>query len=193
MARKRVVGRARPVTPQSAAALLSRKANVRLEGLAKSGMANKYVAQKMRRLLTSSGAKIKNNKIVIDFNITEAQARYIAKTIQTFLRSGQTSRLGIEQRKKASRDKLKQSLGELADGKEITDEDVDDFYEAFEDEDYSYFSDKIGPSEMFAIINEAKSKNVTADSFASMLSQFMTVNSEEARNHAKNLYEKYVL
>lgn len=194
MPRKKITGRSRPITQSHALNVTLERTNRKLKRLYRSNLDNKYAAKKLKDVLKVNGdfRVVKGRVMGSTRNLSVSQIRYYQKVFKSFLTSPVSSPIGIEQSRAKSRETLKQSLGELADGKEITDEDVDDFYSLFEDEDYTYFSDKIGVSTMYALVNEAQAKNYSEQKFIDTLATLITINTEEVRNKAKRVYEKYV-
>lgn len=194
MARKKVLGRSRTITKEHALNVTLERTNKKLKRLYKAKLDNKYAANKLKERLKAQGdfRVVKGRVMGSTHNLSAAQIRYYKKVFNSFLSSPVSTPLGIEQSRTKSRETLKQSLGELADGKEISDEDVDDFYSLFEDEDYTYFSDKIGVSTMYALVNEVQAKNYSESKFIDTLASLITLNTEEVRAKAKRVYEKYV-
>ena len=79
--------------------------------------------------------------------------------------------------------------------KKLTDEDVEDFYDMMYDPDFNHITNYISPSDEFALIQEAKEQNYNEDKFTKALAQISNIEnpSEDFRNKAKKLYNKYVL
>ena len=83
-------------------------------------------------------------------------------------------------------------MSEITD-EDISEQDVEDFYTLVEDNDFRYLADKIGDSDIYILVNEAKSRDLDESGFVNMLEQYMTVNTKEARDAASNLYNKFVI
>ena len=166
----------------------------KLKRLYKANLQNKYAAKKLNKLLKVQGDfKIVKGRIKgqpAKLNIS--QIRYYQKVFKSFLESPVSYPLGINQARMKSRKALKETLNDIIDDRVITDEDVDDFYDFVESDEYSYFAEKIGPSELYVLINEAQSKNWTEEYFINTICNYANLNSDEARKKAKRLYEKYV-
>ena len=100
--------------------------------------------------------------------------------------------MGITDVRRRSRETLKETLTQLTDDA-ISDSDLDDFYDLIVEDDYKYFADKVPDSlEIFILINEARDKNLTEDGFIDLLKKYMTINSEDARQRASRLYNKWI-
>ena len=193
MPRRKVTGRSRVTTKEHALDILIDKSNQKLKRLYKAGLDNKYAAKKLNELLkTQSDFRIKKGRIVgSSKNLTISQIRYYHKAMSSFLKSPVSTPMGIEKSRQRSRKALKETLSDISD-EEITDQDLDDFYSLVEENDYLYFSEKIDPSELYVLINEAINKNWSENKFVDTLINYSGLNSEEARQRAKRLYEKFV-
>lgn len=194
MPRKKVIGRARIVTKEHALDIQINRVNQKLKRLYKANLQNKYAAKKLNKLLKVQGDfKIVNGRIKgqpAKLNIS--QIRYYQKVFKSFIESPVSSPIGIRQSRERSRKALKETLNDIIDDRVITDEDVDDFYDFVESDEYSYFAEKISPSELYILINEAQSKNWDETKFINTITNYASLNSDEARKKAQRLYEKYV-
>lgn len=194
MPRKKVIGRARIVTKEHALDIQINRVNQKLKRLYKANLQNKYAANKLNKLLKVQGDfKIVNGRIKgqpAKLNVN--QIRYYQKVFKSFIESPVSSPIGIRQTRERSRKALKETLNDIIDDRNITDEDVDDFYDFVESDEYDYFAEKISPSELYVLINEAQSKNWTESYFIDTICNYASLNSDEARQKAKRLYEKFV-
>lgn len=194
MPRKKVIGRSRIVTKEHALDIQINRVNQKLKRLYKANLQNKYAAKKLNKLLKVQGDfKIVNGRIKgqpAKLNVN--QIRYYQKVFKSFIESPVSSPIGIRQSRERSRKALKETLNDIIDDRVITDEDVDDFYDFVESDEYSYFAEKISPSELYVLINEAQSKNWDETYFINTICNYANLNSDEARQKAKRLYEKYV-
>ena len=196
MARKRIKGRTRTATKESRLLLTLDKVNQKLHQLDVNQVYGKYSSKKMlaivRRESKISYNKQKKEQIRVNVNeLTSSQIRYYQKVFDSFLKSKTSTPIGIREVRTKTEQKLKQSLRELVD-KDITDEDVDDFYTIVQDEDFRYIADKIGDSLEYILTDQIKSSQGSEEDFVNLLSNFMTVNTEELREKATRLYNKYV-
>lgn len=196
MARKRIKGRARVPTPADKLLRSIEMTNRKLNRLESAGLYNKYASKKLlQRIRNESPIKYnkgKSAKVTVNVKkLNPSQIRYYQKVFNSFLESKTSTSIGIKDKEAKTREKLKQSLSEIAD-KDITEQDVLNFYTLVEDEDFRYLADKIGDSDVYILVTEAISRNMSEESFVSMLEQYMTVNTKEARDAASNLYNKFV-
>lgn len=196
MARKRVTGRARSVTKESRFLLTLDKVNRKLKQLDKNQVYGTYSTKKMLKQIQKEGKinykRDRQEKIKVDVDkLSASQLRYYQKVFESFLKSKTSSPIGLKEVRTKTRESLKDTLGQISD-KEISDQDVDKFYELVADEDFRYLADKIGDSEMYILIEYAKDNALSEDSFVNLIEQYMTVNNEDVRNIASDLYNKFV-
>lgn len=189
-------GRALPKTPQSQLLLQVSKVNRRLNRLERAGVYGRYASKKFIRFANESRnisyKRSRKNKIQI-LNVkklTPAETRMISKKISQFAKNKTSSPIGLNEVADTTKAKIKQSLKNYKE--DIDDEDVEDFYEMTADDDYRYFADKIGDSQLYALIQESIEKNYTQNDFIETLSQYITVNNADVRKKAERLYNKYV-
>lgn len=196
MAQKRIKGRSRVPTPSDKLLRSIEMTNRKLNRLESAGVYNKYASKKLLRTIRNE-SPIKYNKgkrVKVTVNVKQlnpSQIRYYQKVFTSFLESKTSSAFGIKDVESRTREKLKQSLSEIRD-EDLTEQDVEDFYTLVEDNDFRYFADKIGDSDIYILVNEAKSRDLKKRPFYEMLKQYMTINTKEARDAARRLYEKYV-
>ena len=196
MARKRIKGRARVPTPESKLLRSIEMVNKKLNRLDSAGLYGSYASKKLLRTIQKE-PRVKYNrgkraKVTVNVkNMNRIQIRYNQKVFNSFLESKTSSAFGIKDVESRTRAKLKESLSEIRD-EDLTDQDVEDFYTLVEDNDFRYFADKIGDSDIYILVNEAKSRDLKKRPFYEMLKQYMTVNTKEARDSARRLYEKFV-
>ena len=197
MARKRIKGRSRVPTPADKLLRSIEMTNRKLNRLESAGIYNKYASKKLLRTIRNESL-VKYNKgkrVKVTVNVKKlnpSQIRYYQKVFNTFLESKASTSIGIKDKESKAREKLKQSLSEITD-EDISEQDVEDFYTLVEDNDFRYLADKIGDSDIYILVNEAKSRDLDEEGFTNMLEQYMTVNNKEARDAASNLYNKFVI
>lgn len=194
--KKKSSGRARAATKENKLLLTLDKVNRKLYQLDVNQVYGKYSAKKMLALVSResqiSYKRDRRAKITVNVkNLNASQIRYYQKVFDSFLKSKTSSPIGIKEVRSKTEQKLKQSLGELLD-KDITEEDIDDFYTLVQDEDFRYIADKIGDSLEYILVEQIRTAEGTEEDFINLLSKFITVNTEELREKAKRLYNKYV-
>ena len=121
-------------------------------------------------------------------SITDLTA--ILKATRNFLKSETSSpykmRKVINKTKKSMYNTLK-----IKDDS-LTMEDIESYYEMLGDKDFDSFNEKIGASEMWAIIDESIDAGDNQNEFLSRLSHFITLNDVDLKRKAINIFNKYV-
>lgn len=196
MPRKRTSrGRARQVTPKSKLLLEIEKANRKLRALERGGEYGKYASKSLLRLVVNdksfSYKRGRRNKIRLkSAKFDTPQIRIYFKKFGEFLKSATSSVFGIKRARSKAEKKLKKTLGGLLDRK-VTNEDIDEFYELLEDEDFKYIADKIGDSDAYILVENAKQKGLSKEEFTKQFEQFMSTNNAEFQIKARRLFNKF--
>lgn len=203
MPRKRSVsGRARAKTAENALQIQAEKINKRLRSLEKAGNYGVYKSKELIRFAqTNPFISIKKSRgsrrhrlVISKIKKTMAQTRLIRKKLTNILKSKVFSNVGIKQVRLETRESLKQTLGERR-GEEITEADVDRFYEIAEYASKARegsIMEKIDPSKFEELIAEAKERNLDIDSWVTLVSEYAIINNGYMRREAEELYNKYV-
>ena len=196
MPRKRsTAGRSRTST-QSLITMVN-QVNRQLRKLERSGEYGKYASKEVIRTAKESKKLSYKRKgaryirISKRAKFTPIEQRAIKKKLSVFL----TSKLGkahqIKKIRAETRKLVKARLQGLRD-KELTNKDIDEFYELTHDEDFRYLADKISDSDVYVLLEEVKESGGDADDLIEKLQQFMIFsNSSEAAEKAKRLYNKW--
>lgn len=199
MARKKSIsGRSRGLTIESRLIRTIEKSNKALARLEKNRSYGTYASRRLLTLANAPAFKY-NRKGKFKFKILDVKSLnkqeqlFYLKKFEKFLKSPTSKVSGIKEAKGEVRKRVKQSLGEIAE-KELTDKDIEDFFDMIYNNQFISITDYITPSEEFAIINEAKEQNYSEDKFVNVLSQMSNIEnpSEDFRNKAIKLYNKYV-
>ena len=194
--KKSVGGRSIPRSPANQLLLQVNKINRRLNRLEKAGVYGRYSSKKLLRFVNEnpniSYKRARKQKIkLLNVNkLTPPEARMISKKLNQFQKSKTSSPIGLKEVHETTKSKIKQSLSNYKE--DIDDEDVEDFYEMTSDDDFRYFADKIGDSQLYALIEEATAKNYSENQFIDTLTQYITLNNADVRKKAQRLYNKYV-
>ena len=176
------------------------KVNKRLRSLQKEGYYNSYASKKLFTRLdvknldvlerTKKGSHV--SRIKLNNRLTNTDLIAIQKATKQFLVSKTSTAKGIRSVESNVKESLYQSLKLDADT-EITEDDIEDFYNMLSNNDFDYFSDKIGASALWYLIEDAKELYADENEFINMLNQYITVSDEDVRNKAIRLYNKYVI
>lgn len=183
------------------------KANKRLRSLQKEGYYNSWASRKLFKRLdvknldvldrTKKGSRV--NRIKLNNRLTNTDLIAILKATSQFLLSKTSTARGIKSVESSVKKSLYQTLKVDADT-EITEEDIEDYYDMLSNDDFDYFNEKIGASTLWNLIEETKelvvNKSeelaVNENKFITILNRYITINDEEVRNKAIRLYNKYV-
>lgn len=195
--KKSIGGRARGITVTSRLLREVKKANANLRNLDRAREYGTYASRRLLRNVVNAknirySRKSKNRirvKNMIDLKTSEK--RLILKNLEKFNKSKTSSNLGVKRTREEIRKEVAYNLGKNK-GMKIDDADVEKFFDLVYDEDFRYFADKIEDSEAFIILKEVENRNGGKFELGKLLKTHMSLNSEEARNAAKKLYEKYV-
>ena len=197
MARKRSPkGRLRKATPASRLNITISKVNKRLNRLEKAGMYGQYSFKKLLRRFEDqtdiSYRKSRKGKFRLK-NVPRniARLRLYQKNLESFIKSVTSSPIGIKRVRKETEKKIKKTLSNITDVK-ITNKDLDDFYNLNTDKDIKSLTEKIPPSNLYVLIQEAKTGKLSQNDFVDQVKIFMNSNDENVRITATNLYNKYV-
>lgn len=194
MARKKSVG-GRSRTTKTLYYNLERT-NRKLRNLQRANLAGKYASKTLiQSLRGTAGVKIGKRKakniIAVTRQLSHNERLYVNKRLKQFVESETSTPSGIKRKRAETKENVLKGLSKLVD-RELDEEDLDDFYDLVESEEFSYFADKIGSSEAYTLLDDAKQNTFGEKEFKSQLRTKMTLNSKEARDKATRLYNKYV-
>ena len=81
----------------------------------------------------------------------------------------------------------------LEQGRKVSDDDAEYYYDMLADKDFDWFNDKIGASAMWSLIEDAIEHNDSGSDWIKRIENHaMTMNDVDARERALRLYEKYI-
>ena len=195
MPRKKSVG-GRKRTVQTTSYLLER-ANRRLSNLERANLSGTYASRQLLQSLQGNkavriGSRKARNRIKVIRSLSASQKRFVNKKLSQFVQAETSTPTGIRRKRAETRDNVLQGLSKLVDRK-LTDQDLDDFYDLVENEDFQGLADMIGDSEMYVLVDEAKQKNLNnPKDFEKLLNKHMTSNTKEVRDKAKRLFNAFI-
>lgn len=176
---------------------LVNQANKQLCKLERSGEYGKYASKELIRTAKESPKLNYRRKGYKKITISKRarmkpiEQRALAKQLMQFLSSKLSKAHNIKKIRAETRKKVKARLQGLRD-KELTNEDIDEFYELTHDEDFRYLADKIGDSDLYVLLSEVKESGGDEEDLLEKLRQFMIFsNSSDAADRAKKLYNKW--
>lgn len=195
MPRKKSVG-GRKRTVQTTSYLLER-ANRKLVNLERANLGGTYASKQLLQSLQGNkavriGSRKARNRIKVIRSLNITQKRFVNKKLRQFIESETSTPTGIKRKRAETRDNVLQGLSKLVDRK-LTKQDLDDFYDLVENEDFQGLADMIGDSEMYVLVDEAKQKNIkNPKDFEKLLNKHMTSNTKEVRDKATRLFNKFI-
>lgn len=199
MARKRTPsGRARPKSIQNQLLLSVNKVNKRLNRLDKANVYGRYSSRKILELANASEnilySRRRRNKIKISNlgKLTSSEMRLYTKQMEKFLKSPTSSVSGVKRAKANIIKKVKTTLS-AETGVELTEDDVEDFYNLVnKNDDFKYLADRIPPSQVYVLMQHTKQGEGDSDDFINLLEDYLTVNNKNVRTKATRLFNKFV-
>lgn len=192
--KKSVGGRKRTVLTTN---YLLERANRRLINLEKANLGGKYASKQLIKGLQGQksvriGSRKLRNRIKVIKKLNISEKRYIDKRLRQFLTAETSTPTGIKRKRVETRDNVLQGLSKLVD-RELTDQDLDDFYDLIEDEDFQGLADMISDSDIYVLVDEAKQRNIKdPNDFIRLLNKHMTSNTKEVRDKATKLFNKFI-
>lgn len=170
--------------------------NRRLKGLKAAGYSGSYASKKLRKRLDTeklkSWSREKGGKVKMSKELTATQMMAVNKALRQFLASKTSKARGIEQVRTETIKSLKQTLS-VENGEKVSDEDAEMFYDLFGDNDFTFFSEKIGASELQAIMLDAIENKDTEEEWIERLAGYRDIEDLDIRERAVNLYNKYIV
>ena len=173
------------------------RVNKRLAKLEKGGFKTGTWSSKklIDRLSTSKLNVVKNNRIVLNKNMTRTQLITVDKSLNNFLRSETSSLTGIESVRHKTINSLRNTLQQY-DENEISYDDAEKLYEMLGTDDFEYFRREqlLEASDIWVFLEDASEMNQSKKDFIeTMLSYSQNPNDADIRERAGRLYEKYIL
>ena len=136
------------------------------------------------RAWTSKGIRVRKD-------MTPEQMRAVSKAMDNFLKSKTSSVKGIRETMKKQQKSIEQNLKNQ--GFEITPQESNTLYKFFEDKDFNYLTRFIPPSDIYALLEDAKENNDTVDQFIARMEKYIFIGEDEDMRIAlEGIYNKYV-
>ena len=172
---------------------LVKQVNSRITKLNQHGYASGTWASKKlnTRLQTSKIGAWHRGRVKVKESMSETQLKAIQKASRQFLASKTSTYKGINKVKKNTIKSLASTLSDEDRGK-VNSEDAEFYYDMLGEDDFDYFSDKIGASTLWSLIDDSIEYNDSKDGWLNRLGNYITLNDEDVRNRAIRLYNKYI-
>lgn len=173
-----------------------RETNQRLKSLERGGYKETYASKKLMEKLDISTLKMwdrRSGRVKLPKkDITQTQLIALNKQMTSFLESKTSTKKGINEVKKATKESIKETLSE-EQGKRVSDEDVDFYYSTFGDSDFNDLTAYMTASELWALIDYGIAVGMEKTKWVDMLLKHIErENDLDIREKAERLYEKYI-
>lgn len=169
------------------------KANARLNSLNRRFSSGTWASKRLMQKLSSQPIRAwSKGRIKIKKNVSRTQLIAINKAVSNFLASETSTKKGIERVRQKQIEEIQNRLS--VDATDMSYEDAEFFYEMRSNNDYAYFSEKMGDSALQACIQDAIENGDSEDEFLTRLEWYgsPSMNDLDTRERAIRLYEKYV-
>lgn len=143
----------------------------------------------MRNKLDSEliGAWTDSSRIKLNKSMNLTQLRAVAKATRQFLNSKTSTVSGVKKQIKAIKKGFQKSL-------DLTDEEAEAIYEAFDEDLLQWIYRYIEPSEFWALVQEAKEMNYSENQWLKLIEDYIYIgNDDDIKEKLILIYERYVL
>ena len=166
------------------------KANGRLASLQRyTGRDVSWSGKKLQQVLDNEkiGAWTPSSRIYLRKDMDIEQLKRIDKAVNQFLNSKVSKIPGIKNQIKASKKGFQKTF-------EVSEEEAEAMYEAFEDDLLGWIFKYIEPSTFWALIQEAKENNYSEEKFINMIKDYIDFGNDlDIKEKLLQIYERYVL
>ena len=114
----------------------------------------------------------------------------ISKKFKEVIKSKGFTNVGIRNIRRRTRQKLAETLTGIK-GEKVTRKDLEMFYDIINYKTDEIIS-KIGPSEFFAMVTQARDTSMDQEQWLEMLNNYVSINNEAMRQASEYLYNKYI-
>lgn len=174
--------------------------NRKLKTLDAKGFYNSFSSKKLFERLGGSNSMLKESQgkvlgVKIKKNVTMSDLHKLAKATKNFLQSETSTPRSIKNVVKRTKESMYQTL-KLEQGRDISMADIETYYDMLGDKDFDYFNtiDRIGASELWAMIDEAIDRDLSQNEFIKMFDRAnIDINDLDVKEKIINIYNKYVL
>ena len=132
-------------------------------------------------------------QIRITKDMSQAQLNLVRKSVKDFLYKSKTSTLtGIRQARANMLSGLQKSLSSTQDV-ELTDKEIETLYRLVEDKDTRGTVEKIGASDLWKLLIDAREKKINQTDFLARVKEYYNYSNDmDVKNDLKNFYNTYV-
>ena len=167
--------------------------NRRMKGLKNEGYSGTWASKKLlKRIDTEVLKSWQKGKAKARKDLTATQMMAVNKAMRQFLASKTSKARGIRETKQKTIESLRRTLSREEDGELIDFDDAEFFYDMFGENDFDFFAEKVGSSEMQMIIKDAIDERDNIDDWIKRLGIYRLTENLDMRERAIRLYNKYV-
>lgn len=141
-------------------------------------------------LKKSRGSKYHRLSVQALREATFGKLAIISKKFKEIIKSKGFTNVGIENIRRKTRRKLAETLTGIK-GEKVTRKDLEMFYDIINYKTDEIIS-KIGPSEFFAMVTQARDTSMDQEQWVDMLNNYVSINNEAMRQASEYLYNKYI-
>lgn len=132
------------------------------------------------------GAWSSASRIKIPKDASPDDLKRIQKATEDFLKSNTSTISGIKKQIKSIKSGFKKTY-------DVTDEEAETMYQAFNEELIQWITRYIEPSEFWQIIQEAKEMNLDESGFEKLIDDYIEIgNDDDIREKLEQIYSRYV-
>lgn len=180
--------------------LLRDKANTinkMLEALEESGYYDQWSSKKLLDNLQQQQFDLIQNKRINVGKINKSRTMTNLTALNKYLTDFLESKTSTVQGTRAKIDKYRESIAQYADSKKfadsLTDEEIYQFYQIYDDPDYSTVVEKLDPSDLYILmLNSVKEKTSKKDFLKQLTQRGYDIEDIDLGLALNNIYDKYI-
>lgn len=130
--------------------------------------------------------------IKVNRSMSDVKLKYIQKVTKEFLNSKTSTIRGAEKAIKETKQSLKAQFSDAENLKFMSDEEVGKLYQIVENKDWRDMTEMFDPSETWARMQRAKTKDLKFNEFADLFKRDADIKDIEIRTYLKEIYDMYM-
>lgn len=136
---------------------------------------------------------ITNNKVNVPKGVNKFDLKFISKVLNNFLKSKTSTLEGINEVEEG----VKNTISDIVDDiKGVTNEDIETLYDFYADDDFTYVTQYIDPSDLMVILASVKANNEGLDGFIKRCAEYIDPDSLhvdlDMRQRLTRVYNKFI-
>lgn len=130
--------------------------------------------------------------IKVNRSMSDVKVKYIGKVTKEFLDATTSTIRGAEEAIKKTKQSLKETFSDAENLKFMSDEEVGKLYQIVENKDWRDMTETFDPSETWARMQRAKTKDLKFNEFADLFKRDADIKDIEIRTYLKEIYDMYM-